>query len=209
MRLLNIIGPQKAEIVELTTERLLLRQWRAGDLAKFAQINADPEVMKFYPKLLSRQESNAAANKFKTLIEKNGWGFWALESIHDRAFLGLVGLHRPVYKMPFDPCVEVGWRLASDCWGNGYATEAANACLDFAFTELKLSQVYSFASVSNMKSRAVMERLNMVNIEANFDHPTIPYYSPLREHVAYKIDKQRWQSDRNRNLEISFMGENK
>ena len=159
-----------------------------------ASINADSTVMKYYPKLLSRQESNAAVEKFKSLISKNGWGFWAVESTRDRSFIGLVGLHKPAYKLPFGPCVEIGWRLARASWGQGYATEAGTACLDFAFGELELSEVFAFSSVPNMKSRAVMERLDMENIQANFDHPTVPHNSPLREHVVYKIDSQKWQS---------------
>jgi RimJ/RimL family protein N-acetyltransferase len=191
---LKLFNRQKTEIVELKTERLLLRQWRNQDLPEMASINADSTVMKYYPKLLSRQESNAAVEKFKSLISKNGWGFWAVESTRDRSFIGLVGLHKPAYKLPFGPCVEIGWRLARASWGQGYATEAGTACLDFAFGKLELSEVFAFSSVPNMKSRAVMERLDMENIQANFGHPTVPHNSPLREHVVYKIDSQKWQS---------------
>ncbi len=173
-----------------------MRQWSNEDLAEMARINADPEVMKYYPKLLSRQESNAAVEKFKSLISKNGWGFWAVESIRDRSFIGLVGLHKPTYKLPFGPCVEIGWRLARSSWGQGYATEAGRECLNFAFAQLELSEVFAFASVANMKSRAVMERLDMENTQANFDHPTVPHNSPLREHVVYKIDSPNWRSNR-------------
>lgn len=189
----NFLNLQIPEIIELKTERLLLRQWRNEDMAEFAELNADPEVMEFYPEFLSLKESNAGVEKFKSLISKNGWGFWAVESIPDRSFIGLVGLHRPTYQLPFGPCVEIGWRLARAYWKKGYATEAAGACLDFAFDRLELSEVYAFTSVANMKSRAVMERLNMLNIEANFDHPIMPHNSPLREHVVYKINRQQWR----------------
>ena len=177
----------------MKTERLLLRQWRNEDMPGFAELNADREVMQFYPELLSLQESNAAAEKFKSLIAANGWGFWAVESTPERSFIGLVGLHKPTYKLPFGPCVEIGWRLARAYWGKGYATEAAGVCLDFAFDQLNLSEVYAFTSVQNFKSRAVMERLDMVNIEANFDHPIMPHNSPLREHVVYEIKKHQWR----------------
>jgi len=197
--------PKIIEIAELKTGRLLLRQWRNEDLPGFAKLNSDPEVMEYYPQLLNRQQSDAGARKFKSLISKNGWGFWALESIHDQTFIGLVGLNEPTYKLPFGPCVEIGWRLARQSWGNGYATEAAIACLDYAFDQLKLTEVYSFASVPNMRSRAVMERLHMENVWRNFDHPMTPPNSPLREHVAYKIDRQRWWSNRNRSIELNYM----
>ncbi len=196
MRQLKFLNPKNNKIIELKTDRLLLRQWREEDLADFADINTDPKVMEFYPNLLSRQESNAAVEKFKLLIIKNGWGFWAVETISEQAFIGLVGLHKPTYKLPFGPCVEIGWRVGSAYWGRGYATEAARACMDFAFDELDLPEIFAFTSVSNMKSRAVMERLNMVNIDANFDHPTIPSDSPHSEHVVYKIDIHQWRLKR-------------
>lgn len=194
MRQIKFLRPGRTKTIELKTDRLLLRQWREEDSPIFAELNADPRVMEFYPNLLSCQESNAAAAKFKSLIKQNGWGFWAVETISECTFIGLVGLHKPTYKLPFGPCVEIGWRVASAYWGKGYATEAAGACLDFAFDKLALPEVFSFASVGNIKSQAVMERLSMVNMQANFDHPTIPPNSPLREHVVYKIDVQRWRS---------------
>jgi RimJ/RimL family protein N-acetyltransferase len=206
MRQLKIFNPLRARIIELKTERLILRQWSRSDLDNFAKINADPEVMKYYPKLLSRQESDAGIAKFEALITKNGWGFWAVETIDDQSFIGLVGLHQPLYKLPFSPCVEIGWRLARAEWGKGYVTEAGSACLEFAFDRLDLSEVYAFTSVANMKSRAVMERLNMINIRANFNHPTIPPNSPLREHVVYKIERRAWWSNRNKNIDKSNTG---
>lgn len=104
--------------------------------------------------------------------------------------------NKPTYELPVTTCVEIGWRLAREYWGKGYATEAAKASLDIGFRKLDLEEVYSFTSVSNWKSRAVMERLNMVNTKSNFEHPMIPQNSPLREHVLYKIDKQTWIENR-------------
>jgi len=132
------------------------------------------------------------ADKLKALISERGWGFWAVENQEQGSFIGFVGLHSPTYTLPVTPCVEVGWRLAKEYWGNGYATEAAKAALDIAFRKLDITEVYSFASVTNTKSRAVMERVNMVNTGSNFDHPLMLENSPLREHVLYKIGKQRW-----------------
>ena len=148
--------------------------------------------MKYYPSVLSTEESDAMAQKLQSLIAEQSWGFWAVELIAEKSFIGFVGLHRPAYDLPVTPCVEIGWRLAKEYWGSGYATEAAKASLRFAFDELGLPEVYSFASVSNQRSRAVMERLNMVNTGNNFQHPMIPEKHPLREHVLYKIDKQQW-----------------
>jgi len=180
------------KIIELETKRLILRQWNKEDLEAFSLLNADPEVMEFFPKVLSRKESNAMAEKIKNLISDRGWGFWAVEVKNESAFIGFVGLNEPHYDLPFNPCVEIGWRLAKKYWSKGYATEAGSASLEFAFDQLNLDEVYSFATVHNIKSQAVMERLRLKNTMSNFNHPAIPKDSPLREHVLYKIDKKSW-----------------
>jgi len=158
-------------VIELQTERLFLRQWLSEDRPNFAKLNADPDVMEYYPNVLSTEESDAMAQKIESLIAKRGWGLWAVELIEKKSFIGFVGLHEPTYDLPVTPCVEIDWRLAKGYWGKGYATEAANAALGFAFTGLNLSEIYSFASVSNWKSLAVMERLGMINTKNNFEHP--------------------------------------
>jgi len=184
------------EIIEIETERLILRQWRDEDKPLFAKMNAHPEVMKYFPALLTVEESNILAGKIEKLIATNGWGFWAVELISTGQFIGFTGLNQPTYELPVSSCVEIGWRLAQEYWGNGYATEAANASLDFAFQNLVLEEVYSFTAVSNQRSRAVMERLHMINMETNFDHPLVPENHPLREHVLYKIDLPSWEKIR-------------
>jgi len=182
------------KIVELRTDRLLLRQWKKGDLALFSKINADPVVMEYYPEVLNEAESNAMALKLENLISERSWGFWALELTDEKKFIGFVGLHKPTYELPVTPCVEIGWRLAKEYWGNGYATEAAEAALKFAFEKLGLNEVYSFASVANKKSWSVMQRIGMQNTDANFEHPIIPENHPLREHVLYRITIQQWKN---------------
>lgn len=185
------------QVVELKTQRLLLRQWKKDDLAEFSLLNSDPEVMEYLPNLLSEEESNNLADKIINLISENGWGFWAVEIISDNSFIGFVGLNEPKYELPVKPCVEVGWRLARKYWGNGYATEAGEASLEFAFESLNLNEVYSFTSVANKKSEAVMERLKLENLKSNFDHLSIPVSSKYREHVLYKIDKANWLKNQN------------
>ena len=132
------------------------------------------------------------ARKIQSLISARGWGFWAVEEKKSKRFLGFVGLHVPLPELPFSPCVEIGWRLAKEYWGKGYATEAAKASLEVAFGPLNLTEVYSFTPVGNTRSRAVMERLNMLNTRNNFEHPNVPVGNPLREHVLYKLTKERW-----------------
>jgi len=183
-----------AKIIELKTERLLLRRWKKRDFPVFSTMNADPLVMEYYPDVLTETESDAMAHKFESLLAKRSWGFWAVELIKEKRFIGFVGLHKPTYELPVTPCVEIGWRLGKEYWGNGYATEGAKASLKFAFEELNLNEVYSFTSVLNKKSRSVMARLNMQNTEANFEHPIIPKNHRLREHVLYKITKKQWEN---------------
>lgn len=179
-------------IVEIKTQRLLLRQWNKEDLTRFAALNSDPEVMQYLPKILDKEESDILANKIISLITENGWGFWAVETLKDNSFIGFVGLHEPQYELPVKPCVEIGWRLARRFWGNGYATEAGNAALEYAFKTLNLENVYSFTSVKNKKSESVMKRLKLINLNSNFNHPSIPNNSQHREHVLYKISKETW-----------------
>lgn len=185
-------------IFELETSRLKLRQWRKSDWPAFAKLNADSKVMRYYPFTLTAEESNALAEKFTSLIAGRGWGFWAVEvkNIHD--FIGFVGLHETTYALPVTPCVEIGWRLAKEHWGNGYATEAGWAVLKLAFEKLGLTVVYSFTSVANRRSRAVMQRLNMINTNNNFKHPMLQEGHPFSEHVLYKIELHNWKKhDRN------------
>ncbi|MDE1460964.1 GNAT family N-acetyltransferase [Spartinivicinus poritis] len=182
------------EIATLKTERLTLRQWQSEDYKFFAALNADPVVMKYFPSCLSAVQSDAFADKLVSLIAKRGWGLWAVELKDTAQFIGFVGLHQPEAELPFTPCVEIGWRLAKAYWGVGYATEAAQAALQFAFDTLNLNEVVSFTSVTNKQSQAVMQRLGMVNTRQNFEHPSVSAESPLREHVLYKITKQQWST---------------
>ncbi len=176
----------------LHTQRLILRPWQTQDLLPFAKLNADSDVMAYYPNVLSTEESHAMARKLMGLINQKGWGFWALEIKDSHEFIGFVGLHEPTYELPVTPCTEIGWRLAKEHWGKGYATEAANAALDFAFKHLHLKQVYSFASVINTASIAVMIRINMHNTHKNFPHPMVPKDCTLSDHVLYKISADDW-----------------
>lgn len=176
----------------LETNRLILRQWKATDFQVFAELNADPEVMAYFPKTLSQDESDAIGQKCQLLISQKGWGFWAAELKSSGEFIGFVGLHVPEDDLPCCPCVEIGWRLLKKHWGKGYATEAALESLSFAFEILELDEVVSFTTVSNKPSRAVMERIGMVNSQQNFMHPMLSEDHPLVEHVLYKITKSEY-----------------
>ena len=175
------------KVVELETERLKLRQWKHSDYKPFSEMNADSEVLKYFPHTLSESESNALADKIESLIAKKGWGFWAVELKNSNDFIGFVGLHEPT-DLPFTPCVEIGWRLAKQYWGNGYASEAAIASLAYATKVLKPAQVVSFTAVVNERSQAVMRKIGMYTDGYEFDHPKVPAGDQLCRHVLYKID---------------------
>lgn len=180
------------EPIEFKTERLYLRQWRPEDWESFARLNANPEVMRFYPSPLTREASDAMANRIHSLIQDRGWGFWAVEVPEIASFVGFVGLHIPVADLPFSPCVEIGWRLAAQHWGKGYATEAAKGALQVGFERLRLQEIVSFTSTTNRRSMAVMDRLGMKHLGETFDHPAIPLGNPLRPHVLYRLSKTQW-----------------
>lgn len=182
----------------IETERLYLRQWQASDFAIFAEMNADPEVMQYFPKLLTPKVSDVIANKCQQLIADKAWGLWAVSLKGDEEennnFIGMVGLNDTHANMSFAPAVEIAWRLHSDYWGQGYATEAARASLNFAFTELGLEEVVSFTAVINKRSQLIMQRIGMTDAQDNFYHPALKATHPLAEHVLYKISRQQWEN---------------
>lgn len=179
-----------AELIEPATARLSLRQWRSSDRAPFAQLNADPRVMEFFPSPLTREQSDAMADRCESLIGERGWGLWAVERKTDGSFMGFVGLHIPTAQLPFSPCTEVGWRLAFDYWGHGFATEAAKEALRVGFEALGLEEIVSFTAVANRRSRAVMDRLGMTE-SGSFEHPSVPVGGALREHCLYRLRRDR------------------
>jgi RimJ/RimL family protein N-acetyltransferase len=184
-------------VAELRTERLLLRQWRDEDLGPFAALNADPETMRYFPQLPSREESDQLAELSRRRIDEQGWGLWAVEIVGGASFIGFVGLSRPSFEAHFTPAVEVGWRLAREHWGHGYATEAGRAALAHGFDELGLDEIVSFTSELNEPSWRVMERLGMRRDPADdFEHPRVPIGHPLRLHVLYRLSRRDWAVSR-------------
>jgi ribosomal-protein-alanine N-acetyltransferase len=174
---------------ELRTERLRLRSWRESDLAPFAALNADPEVMRYFPSRLSREESDAMVARVQARIEADGHGFWAVEAPGVADFVGFVGISRVAYEIPrITPCVEIGWRLARPFWGRGYATEAARAAIEFGFGALALDEIVAFTATGNLPSQAVMARLGMTrDVQGDFEHPRVPEGHPIRPHVIYRL----------------------
>jgi ribosomal-protein-alanine N-acetyltransferase len=170
----------------LLTERLLLRPWRPEDVPAFAALNRDPQVMAHLPRLLTEEESAVLAARIQADFGRDGWGLFAVEVPGGLAFAGFVGMSRPRFAAHFTPCVELGWRLAVEAQGQGYATEAAREVVRYAFGVVGLEALVSFTVPQNLASRRVMEKLGMRQ-EGEFDHPSVPEGHELRRHVLYRL----------------------
>ncbi len=175
----------------ISTERLGLRRWIESDMQPFIELNSDSEVMKYYPAILSAEESIALVDRIDNHFNKRKLGLFAVELKSTRQFIGYTGLSVPSFISFFTPCVEIGWRFQKNSWGQGYATEAARACLAYGFNAHHLDKIVSFTSVLNKKSIALMERIGMRCV-AEFDHPNLPDDHALAKHVLYEIKKQEF-----------------
>jgi len=169
----------------IRTRRLLMRRWREADREPFAALNADPEVLRFFPWPFDRAASDATIDECEAFFGKHGYGRWALEVAGTGEFIGFTGFGPMPDDTPGAGGLEVGWRLARSAWHRGYATEAATEALGVAFGGLGLTEVWSMTSVLNEPSLAVMRRIGMAEY-ARFEHPRIPVGSPLRPHVVYR-----------------------
>jgi RimJ/RimL family protein N-acetyltransferase len=180
---------------ELHTARLLLRRWRDADRDPFVAMNACPRVMEHFPSLQSPEETDARIGRIQAHFNEHGFGAWAVEIPGVTPFVGFIGLSIPSFEAAFTPCVEIGWRLAADYWGHGYATEGARAALAFGFDSVGLDEIVSFTVPGNIRSRRVMEKLGMTRDAAeDFDHPLVPEGSPIRRHVLYRISRSFYEA---------------
>jgi RimJ/RimL family protein N-acetyltransferase len=182
--------------VELITPRLRLRPWQEADREPFARLNADPTVMRHFPALMTREQSDAMVDRIREHFASYGYGFWAVSLSSGSPCMGMVGLRHVQFDAPFTPCLEVGWRLAAEHWGQGFATEAAQAALDFAFETLQQKEVVAFTVPANQASRRVMEKLGMTHSPTdNFEHPALPEGHALRVHVLYRMPRAVWEAN--------------
>jgi RimJ/RimL family protein N-acetyltransferase len=164
-----------------------LRRWADNDLEQFALMNQDPEVMRHFPRLYTAEESAAMVARTEACFDRHGYGLFALELKATGEFIGYTGFAKPGFESWFTPCTEIGWRLKKEAWGQGYATEAAGACLDYGFQQLGMEKVFSWTALSNTPSERVMQRIGMTRL-GEFDHPLIEAGHPLRRHVLYVLD---------------------
>jgi RimJ/RimL family protein N-acetyltransferase len=171
-----------------------MREWRDSDREPYAALNADPEVMRHFPSTLTAQQSSEMIDRMVATWNERGFGLWAVERTDTSELIGFVGLSAPVWETWFTPCVEVGWRLAKQHWGQGFAPEAATAALEWGFANVDLpgDEIVSFTPVANVNSRRVMEKIGMVHdASRDFDHPLLPHW-PQRRHVLYRIGRSEF-----------------
>ncbi len=179
----------------LRTKRVILREWRDSDLTPFAAMNADQAVMEHFPAPLRALESDALVERIRAHFAKHHFGLWAIEIPNVTPFAGFCGLAVPQFEAKFTPCVEIGWRLASEYWGRGYATEAARAVLAYAFDTVGLDEVVSFTAAQNARSINVMSKIGMQrNTEDDFNHPLLPKDHRISKHVLYRISRNAHRS---------------
>jgi RimJ/RimL family protein N-acetyltransferase len=176
----------------IQTERLLLRRWKEEDREPFYRLNSDPLVMEFMPARLTRPESDQLVDRITEHFRERNFGLYAAELRENRSFIGYVGLAVPSFEASFTPCVEIGWRLSAEYWGRGLATEGARAVVKHAFGELGLDEIVSFTVPENVRSRRVMEKIEMSHhASEDFDHPNLPEGHPLGRHVLYRLRRAK------------------
>ena len=170
----------------IATERLVLRRWLQSDIKPFAEMNKDADVMKYFPKTLTDKETSEMVQRINLQFDENNFSLYAVESKLTRQFIGFTGFAIPTFESFFTPCIEIGRRYKKETWRQGFATEAASACLQYGFKTLHFEKVVSFTSAININSEKVMIKIGMT-IAGEFNHPRIEISSPLCKHVLYEI----------------------
>ena len=183
----------RTALIEFKTRRLALVAWQDRHRATFAEMNRDPQVMRYFPALLTAEQTHAGIDVWTAQFADRGWSNWAVELLDSGEFIGFIGLSVPRRQLPCSPCTEIGWRLKPSAWGHGYATEGAMACLRVGFDRLGLEEIVSFTTLTNLPSIAVMQRIGMTNTNQDFEHPGVPEGHPLRPHCLYKVTRAQWQ----------------
>jgi RimJ/RimL family protein N-acetyltransferase len=173
----------------IQTNRLILREWKDKDLEAFARLNQDPKVLEFLSAPLTFEESADWIKRINQHFKEHGFGLWAA-TLTTGEFIGYIGLNVPAFAAHFTPCVEIGWRLASAFWEKGYATEGAQAVLEYGFNQLGLKEIVSFTVPANTRSIRIMEKIGMKrDLSGDFHHPKLPKDHRLSLHVLYRAKK--------------------
>lgn len=176
------------------SSRLGFRMWKESDRELFAKMNANEEVMRYFPKPLDTKESDGFLDRILEHFKQNGYGLWAVELKDTKEFIGFIGFLIATFEAEFTPCVEIGWRLDNKYWNKGYVTEGAKACLEYGFNNLGLDSIYSFTAEINIPSQNVMKKICLMKV-GEFEHPRVEDGNPLKPHVLYKIDKKEYEEE--------------
>lgn len=170
------------------SERLGFRKWKKEDLTEFHELNSDLNVMEFFPKPLTKNETSKFIERLQKHHEKHGYTYFAVETLKTEEFIGFIGLAYQDYKSDFTPATDIGWRLKKSAWGKGYATEGAKKCIDYGFNTLNLDTIISVYAEKNEKSKNVMEKIGMKYI-GEFNHPELKEYPEYEKCICFKINK--------------------
>jgi RimJ/RimL family protein N-acetyltransferase len=171
------------------SERLGFRNWTKEDLTEFAIINADLEVMEYFPRALTKNETSDFIDRLRIQYEKNGYNYYATEILETGELIGFIGFSHQDYETDFTPATDIGWRLKKNSWGNGYATEGAKRCLDYGFNELNLVKIISTCTEKNTKSENIMKKIGMKKL-GEFSHPKLKDYPEFEKCICYVIHKK-------------------
>lgn len=175
--------------IVIETPRLRLRHWLESDLPAFIAMNADPEVMRYFPETLAQADSRSLYGRIQQEFAERGYGPYAVEEKNSGTFIGFIGFHWADFSAYFCPGLEILWRLNQAFWNRGYATEGAAACLAYGSGQLNIERVYSFTAVENLPSQRMMQKIGM-RLDGYFEHPELPEGHPLRPHVCYAVGKE-------------------
>lgn len=182
-------------MIIIETNRLILRTLEESDIDYMTIIDQDPKVCEFFPSIGTRESTEKIIKKSITDFHEHSFSIYAVTLKSTGEMIGWCGLNIPTFEAHFMPAVEIAWRLASQHWNHGYATESAKAVLQYAFEKLKLNEVVSFTVPDNIRSRRVMEKIGLHhNFTDDFDHPKLEKLHPLCRHVLYRISKQEYES---------------
>lgn len=178
----------------LKSKRLGFRKWLEKDIEPFSSMNADKEVMEYFPNTLSKTESIQFIEAIQKKFDHDGYALYAVEELKSQEFIGFIGFWRPSIELRtqlgIDPFVEIGWRLRKESWNKGYATEGAKACLDFGFNQLNLKEIYSFTTKVNLRSESVMQKIGMQKVQ-EFDYPNLN--TVIKPHVLYRLTEHEYK----------------
>jgi RimJ/RimL family protein N-acetyltransferase len=169
-----------------TSPRLGFRNWKEEDIAMMAEINADADVMKYFPAIQSIGETAAFIEKMQKQMAEKGYCYFAVDKLEDGAFIGFIGLSEKTFEAAFTPCIDIGWRLSKKEWNNGYATEGAKRCLEYGLNELNIPKIVAIAPKINTPSERVMQKIGMVKV-SEFIHPLLANDERLQLCVLYQI----------------------